>query len=277
MDLLRHALSILVDAQVPIEKRLDQLLPHGKAPIVPRLGRAVLTAILQVEYPDEYGVWNGTSEGALKTLKIWPTFDSNDSFGQRYLRVNEILLFLAAELQIDLWTLDSVWWGVKGFKANDLGPTDGGAAPCEESRTRFVLERYLQAFLEDNWDKTALGKEWALYEEDGEVVASQYKAGAAGTIDLLARNGQKHKWLVVELKKGQSSDQTLGQVLRYMGWVEENLARGESVEGLIIAEAVDERLRLALRNTRNINVLLYEVDFHLRDMQHYAKQTSSTG
>jgi hypothetical protein len=276
---LRKALSVLVDESKPIEKRLDQLIPRGKAPMVPGLGRAVLTAILQVAYPDKYGVWNMTSEDAMKSLKAWPVFDSRDSFGERYLRVNEIPLFLAGELSIDLWTLDFLWWYVKAF--SDAAETSRSeavsvvAAEAEEGKAQFGLERYLQAFLEDNWDKTPLGKEWALYEEDGEIVGAQYKTGDIGRIDLLAHDTKKGRWLVIELKKDQSSDETVGQVLRYMGWVEENLARGEAVQGLIIAQSADEKLRLALKHTKDVDVLLYEVEFHLHEMQSPRERTVS--
>jgi hypothetical protein len=274
MGLLRHALAILVaDGEEPIEKRLNQLLPNGKPPMVPYLGRAVLTAILQIVHPDKYGVLNGTSEGGLRTLSIWPSFDKKDNFGDRYVKVNDILLFLAGELKTDLWTLDMLWWGLGDAE-------DGGQSPWasmnhddeheadnadqyDEGKMGFP-ERYLRDFLADNWEKTPLGKEWTLYEEDGEVVAVEYAAGKAGRIDLLARNSEKHKWLVVELKKQQSSDKTVGQILRYMGWVEENLAaKEELVEGTIIAASADERVRLALKHTKNVNVLLYDVTFHL--------------
>jgi restriction system protein len=74
----------------------------------------------------------------------------------------------------------------------------------------------------------------------------------------------KHKWLVVELKKHQGSDQVVGQILKYMGWVEENLAaKGDLVEGIIITSSADERVRLALKNQKNINLYLYEVNFSL--------------
>lgn len=264
MEALRRALAVLVDENAPIKQRLDQLLPPGKSPMVPRLGRAVLTAILQVMYPDKYGVWNMTSESAMKSLNIWPTFDRKESFGQRYLKMNETLLSLASQLQTDLWTLDSLWWRVRRGDSGDGGPPP--PEDMDEGKTAFGLERHLQDFLQDNWEKTPLGKDWSLYEEEGEVVGVEYLTGQIGQIDLLARNDEKRKWLVVELKRNQSSDQTVGQVLRYMGWVEENLANGESVEGLIISRVADERLRLALKNTKNVSVLLYEVEFHLRKM-----------
>ncbi len=123
----------------------------------------------------------------------------------------------------------------------------------------------------DNWTKTAPLKEWSLYEEDGDLLGVEYdtriKSGqdkGVGKIDLLACKPTKGKWLVVELKKGQTSDQSVGQILRYMGWVQENLAKeDETVEGLIIARSADERIRLALKHTRNVDRLLYEVNFQL--------------
>ena len=84
-------------------------------------------------------------------------------------------------------------------------------------------------------------------------------------IDLLARHKKEPKWLVVELKRGQSSDQTVGQVLRYMGWVRENLASPEEkVQGLIISHSEDKKIRYALKHTSNVELNLYEVDFNLK-------------
>jgi RNA-binding protein YlmH len=50
-----------------------------------------------------------------------------------------------------------------------------------------------------------------------------------------------------------------------MGWVKHHLAAsGETVQGLIIARAVDESLQYALTNVSNVDVQLYEVDFRLK-------------
>ena len=272
MGLLRDGLKLLLNDDEPVEKRLNRLRPHGKEPMVPGLGRAVLTAILQVTHPEEYGVWNKTSESGMKAVNIWPALDAKDGFGDRYRKVNDVLLQLVAPesgLGLDLWTLDSAWWGIL-----EEEPPPAGTTLDDQGKVGFGFpESFLREFLAANWEKTALGKEnWLLYEnEDDEVVGVEFdthsvspREKAVGKIDILAR--QTGKWLVVELKKDQSSDQTVGQVLRYMGWVDENLAKGELVEGLIIAKSASERLRLALKNTKNINVLVYEVDFHLHKM-----------
>ena len=62
----------------------------------------------------------------------------------------------------------------------------------------------------------------------------------------------------------QGSDDTLGQVQRYMGWVMEELANdGDEVEGLIIASEQSEKLRYAMSATKNIKFMRYKVDFRL--------------
>ena len=49
-----------------------------------------------------------------------------------------------------------------------------------------------------------------------------------------------------------------------MGWVMQELAQdGETVEGLIIALAEDERLRYALKVASHVRFMRYEVDFRL--------------
>jgi hypothetical protein len=66
------------------------------------------------------------------------------------------------------------------------------------------------------------------------------------------------------LKRGRSSDSAVGQVLRYIGWVDENLARpGQKTRGIIIAKEVDDALRYAVKGLMNVSVLTYKVDFKL--------------
>jgi hypothetical protein len=45
-----------------------------------------------------------------------------------------------------------------------------------------------------------------------------------GNIDLLAIDKKNKEFVVIELKKGRSSDAVIGQILRYMGWVKDKLA-----------------------------------------------------
>jgi restriction system protein len=70
--------------------------------------------------------------------------------------------------------------------------------------------------------------------------------------------------LVVELKKGRASDAVVGQVLRYMGFVAQDLAEpNQTVRGVIIAQEDDSRIRRALVVTPNVTFFRYQVSFKL--------------
>ena len=171
---------------------------------------------------------------------------------------------LPQELQIDLWTLDALWWRVKSADGEIVESLD--ALPDDDTGTAkaFGLERHLHNFMLDNWEKLDLAKEWDLYKEDEEIVGYEYNTNEIGKIDLLAQHKTEPRWLVIELKRHQSSDDTVGQVLRYMGWVKENLAiDGKTVEGLIIARQADPRIKYALMTTRNVGLMCYRVEFYL--------------
>ena len=81
---------------------------------------------------------------------------------------------------------------------------------------------------------------------------------------VLAISKDKKQLLVVELKKGRASDVVVGQTLRYMGYVQEELAEeGQSVIGVIIALEDDPRIRRALRMTPTIEFFPYQISFKL--------------
>lgn len=263
MDQLRNSLALLADESKPIADRLDKAIDMVKG-----MGKNIASAILLVMQPDKYGVWNNRSEANMKRLGIWESFDRGESFGSRYLKVNSILLQLQKSLEIDLWTLDALWWYLDEKEAGNLIAVKSGDTTSStvsgDNEQRFGLERHLHEFLRDNWNQLDLGREWALYQEPGDEEAGYEYPCDIGRIDLLAKHKKEPRWLVVELKRNQTSDQTVGQLLRYMGWIEKNLAvAGEKVNGMIICGEADDALRYALRAVSNIELRLYQVDFHL--------------
>jgi restriction system protein len=132
-----------------------------------------------------------------------------------------------------------------------------------EDPAAFALETHLEGFLVQNWTHTELGKEYDVYEEEGERVGQQYPTDT-GAVDILAISKDKKRLLVVELKKGRASDVVVGQVLRYMGYVQEELAEeGQTVQGVIIALEDDQRIRRALAVVPNIVFYRYQVSFKL--------------
>jgi restriction system protein len=135
--------------------------------------------------------------------------------------------------------------------------------PDIEDPVAFAMEKHLEAFLVANWNQTILSKEFSIYEEDGEPVGQQY-ATDAGPIDILAISKDKKRLLVVELKRGRASDVVVGQALRYMGFVKEQLAENDqTVEGAIIALDDDQKMRWALVSVPSISFYRYQVSFKL--------------
>jgi len=131
-----------------------------------------------------------------------------------------------------------------------------------EAQTEFALESHLEDFLDKNWAKIDFGSplvRYATEDQDGR----QFPAGA-WSIDFLCLDTKTGEIVVLELKRGKSSDSTVGQVLRYMGWVKENLAKsGQGVRGIIIAKEVDDALRYAVKSIVDVSVLTYRIDFKL--------------
>jgi len=89
----------LIDETSPLPNRVTQVEK------TPYLGKAIISAILQVSFPEKYGIWNGTSEKAFKNLGIFPVKNKMD-FGNWYAEINNRLIEISKNLRIDLWTLD---------------------------------------------------------------------------------------------------------------------------------------------------------------------------
>lgn len=136
--------------------------------------------------------------------------------------------------------------------------------PGDAESGSFRLERHLEDFIVANFDRVFAGK-YAYFQEDERGEGRQYPTDI-GLIDILAREKATNAYVVIELKRDKSSDQAVGQTLRYMGWVKEHLCQaGEEVKGLIICQDADERLEYALSMTPNIIHKRYRVDFRLEE------------
>jgi len=154
---------------------------------------------------------------------------------------------------------DYTQWG--GFKDTTETKAEVAADPA-----LFYMESQLEDFLIENWDRTDLGQKYDLIEEEGELKSQQYRTGV-GRIDILAQDKITKQYVVIELKKAQTSDDTVGQLTRYMGWLEEHKTGGKPTKGIIIAALYDERLYYALKKIKDTEVYLYKVDFKLEKFE----------
>ena len=132
-------------------------------------------------------------------------------------------------------------------------------ASVEIRQGLFYMEKQLEDFLIKNWNNTELGRKYDLIIEEGELKSQQYRT------DILAKEKNGDGYVVIELKKDQTSDDTVGQLTRYMGWVKTKL--NSNVKGIIVAGQYDSKLKYALAMVPNTEALIYEVDFRLKKVE----------
>ena len=129
-------------------------------------------------------------------------------------------------------------------------------------KSSFALEKHLENYLIQNWQDTVLSTNYDIYINNGKL-AQQYMT-RSGPLDILAISKDKTEFLIIELKKGRASDEVVGQVMRYMGYIKHSLAtNSEKVKGIIIALDEDPNLKDALSVTNDIEFMKYEIDFKL--------------
>ena len=127
-----------------------------------------------------------------------------------------------------------------------------------------VLEKHLEEFLVRNWDKTPFFDDYEIYKNpEGQTVGQQFNAFGYDRIDILAQSKDKKTLLIIELKKGKGTDETVGQLLRYMGYMNTIKEEGQVVRGMIIAHEANEQIQHALSMVQNVEFYTYKLHFSL--------------
>ncbi|QOZ55153.1 endonuclease NucS domain-containing protein [Bradyrhizobium sp. CCBAU 53338] len=153
----------------------------------------------------------------------------------------------------------------KGEQPIDPGAiTTAGETEDEEEygakgASEFAFERDLQNYLVKNLHMVEPGLR--LYEDEG-ISGVQYPVGGR-FIDILAVD-HEGKLVVIELKVSRSYDRVIGQLLRYMGWVERNIDGAKQVRGVIVANEISEDLKLACSRIPDVRLIEYKIAFSLR-------------
>jgi hypothetical protein len=88
--------------------------------------------------------------------------------------------------------------------------------------------------------------------EPGLALVGRQLSTPAGRLDLLCKDTSGN-FVVVELKRTQGTDQVVGQILRYIGWVTE-AHNTDRVRGIIIVAKKDQALMYAARAVPAIQV-----------------------
>ena len=101
-----------------------------------------------------------------------------------------------------------------------------------------------------------------LYQDEG-ISGVEFPVGGR-FIDILAIDKQNN-YVVVELKVSKGYDRVIGQLLRYMAWIEMNHAEpAQNVRGIIIAREISDDLHLATTKIPDIELFEYDLSVSLR-------------
>lgn len=131
--------------------------------------------------------------------------------------------------------------------------------PHQTGSGEFAYERDLKNYLAKNLH--LLEKGLRLYEEDG-FSGVEFPAGGR-FIDILALD-KDDNFVIIELKVSRGYDRVIGQILRYMSWIERNLSEGKSVRGIIVASNISEDLILATSRIQDVKLFEYEISLQLK-------------
>lgn len=260
LEELREGLKTLVDEERPLAPRVQEAKET-----VDGMGKATLSAILLVAYPEQYGVWNNRSEEALKQLDIWPTFETGQPFGEKYQVVNDILHELSTELELENWDLDALL----GYVVENNELLWDPVPDTDTGQSEFVKEKHLQEYLVNNWENICLSQDREIYSDTDDPEAGVEFSTGVGRPDILLIHKTDSKVCVVELKKSDTSDKAVGQLLRYVGWVRNHLNELESVsadaevEGRLIVSKPSKKLDYALSAVSDLTLHQYEVNVEL--------------
>jgi RecB family endonuclease NucS len=128
-----------------------------------------------------------------------------------------------------------------------------------EAAREFAFERDLRNYLVKNLALIEPGLR--LYDEEG-ITGVEFPVGGR-FIDILAID-KDGCYVVVELKVSRGYDRVVGQLLRYMGWVEQNMETSQPVRGIIVAKEITSDLKLAASRVSGVRLIEYEISFKLR-------------
>ena len=139
-------------------------------------------------------------------------------------------------------------------------------APEAAEEYEFALESHLRDFIERNiatLGPAVGGKRLRLFVDGKSRNGIEYPTDV-GPIDILAVDDVTGDYYVFELKLMRGPDKAMGQLMRYMGWVQRKVAGDRKTYGVIVAKTIDEKLKYAALPIGNDVLLLeYEVNFKL--------------
>jgi hypothetical protein len=134
---------------------------------------------------------------------------------------------------------------------------------ADSSEAAFALEFQLRDVIANNLPAIDVGgNKLRLYVDPTGRDGIEFTT-PVGPIDILAIDDAAD-FFVFELKRARSPDHAIGQVARYMGWVQQTIGKDRAVRGIIVAKEISDALRYAVSVVPNVTLFEYQVEFHLK-------------
>jgi endonuclease len=138
-----------------------------------------------------------------------------------------------------------------GYSPSDPSGGNLDSLSAEESiQQRFTLERDMQAALRLNI--SSLDPHLKIIDDGIE------RAVNSGLIDITCEDD--NSLVVVELKAGKADSRSIGQILGYMGDLQEEEG-GKTVRGILVAQDFDKRIKAAARVVPSLSLKKYSIEF----------------
>ncbi len=125
----------------------------------------------------------------------------------------------------------------------------------DASPQRFSLERDMQATLRRNISN--LSSKLRIVDDGAE------RSVDSGFIDITCEDDEG--LVVIELKAGKTDTKVIGQILGYMGDLQEE--EGRPVRGIIIAHDFDQRTKSAAKVCPKLTLKKYAIEFKFSDAE----------
>jgi hypothetical protein len=212
------------------------------------VGRVFIGKILSIYFPSIFLRVFRHQDNFLK--EIYSDYEP-ETFGvELYLRNNYLLLDLKNKYSSNLSNDEFVDLLYKIFEIEPTGkPKPTGDE--EEAQIEALEVQHYQSLIHRNFERLFQRKLRYYDKERQDEKNGHFDTQEVGVMDFLTLD-QNEDLVVIELKR-KSTDETLGQTLRYMGWVNKNLCKkNQKVKGIIIAETKDNKLEYALTVTPTV-------------------------
>jgi hypothetical protein len=132
----------------------------------------------------------------------------------------------------------------------------------EAEEQAFAAESDLRDFLAKN--PNCIERGLRLHVSDDQNGVEFPIDGGNGRVDLLLVDPDE-RFVVVELKLGRGRERTLGQLLYYMGWVDQHLPNSPC-RGIIIAKDIPDDLVLAVKRAPGVSLCRYKLSVSIESL-----------